>query len=82
MQGILSGSRGVLRIGSPLGTAEVEVEWILPLPGYMFDDSRVPFRGILNVPERRGSDAPPRFVQRALMLDPDVIMEQIAGNRE
>ena len=78
---LLSGSRGVLRVGLPLGTADVNAEWILPLPGYMFDASRVPFSGILDIPERRGKGTPPRFLQRALVLDSDAIMELLTGNR-
>lgn len=63
-----------LRMGSPQGAAALDPTWILPLPGYMFDEEAVPFRGIVEIPQARRGSRALRVAHRALLLDPEVLL--------
>ncbi|MGH9867639.1 MAG: hypothetical protein ACREAA_05685 [Candidatus Polarisedimenticolia bacterium] len=53
----LEGSRLVVRLGRLAGMAHVDPRWILPLPGYIFEDPRPPLRGVIGDIQGGGAEA-------------------------
>ncbi|HZI92974.1 MAG TPA: hypothetical protein VFE84_01920 [Patescibacteria group bacterium] len=49
---VLAGGEVAVVMGLPLGATRIDPSWILPLPGYMFESDRPPFRGLIDVPAR------------------------------
>ena len=76
---LLSGTRLAVRLGRLAGTARVDPRWILPLPGYMFDDPRPPLRGVIGDIQGAGPEA--SRAAGAFLLDEDKLagMLETAG---
>ena len=53
----LNGSPIAVRLGRLAGMARVDPRWILPLPGYMFEDPRPPLRGVIGDIQGGGAEA-------------------------
>jgi len=73
---VLGTGEAQVRMGRPLGTAEVPPEWILPLPGYIFKARHGLFRGIIRPPD--GAEGGAAEVARLSLL---LSHSHLAGER-